>query len=346
MPELRVEIDDDPSSLHLLAPCWAELRRRARNATVFQDPAWLIPWHDRLGGAPLRLVAVWDGLRLVAFAPLQLWTDVQGARRLLLLGTGVTDYGDVLLDPDAPDAAAALADALHALRRDADVTSLEALRPEASVWRLAEGGAATAQAPCLVRKLAAPWTSRARRRRVLWHNRAVRRGPLRVEFARTSDEVERGMDALVTLHRARWQSRGEDGVLADPELPRFHREVARRARTAGLLRLGTLWIGDRIAAVQYGFSDGRMASGYLTGMDPDFAFESPGSLLLHTSIDAARDEGCTEFHFLRGDEPYKQMFADETRWNRVLAWTSAKHAPAHPKHAPASSASRTLPTSP
>jgi CelD/BcsL family acetyltransferase involved in cellulose biosynthesis len=327
MPDLRVEIDDDPSSLHRLAPDWAELRRRAPNATVFQDPAWLIPWHDWLGGAPLRLVTVWDGSRLVGLAPLQLWTDAQSVKRLLLLGTGVTDYGDVLLDPGARAVPARLADALRALRCDADMTRFEALRPEASIWSLAEGGAATAQVACPVRKLATPWVKRARRRCVLWRNRAARRGPVRVDFARTPIEIERGIEALEMLHRARWQSRGEDGVLAQPELPRFHREVAFRAGAAGLLRLATLSIGDRVAAVQYGFSDGRMASGYLTGMDPEFAFESPGSLLMHTIIDAASDEGCVEFHFLRGDEPYKQMFANETRWNRDLAWTGAKHAP-------------------
>jgi CelD/BcsL family acetyltransferase involved in cellulose biosynthesis len=328
---LRVTIEHDAAALPRLAPCWAALRRRARRATPFQDPAWLLPWQSVLGSGEPRFVCVWDGAQLAALAPLEVWTNGDGVRRLLLLGTGVTDYGDVLLDPDMPEAAFALADALRSLRAEVQETRFEEVRPEAALWSLAaDGGVARAATPCPLRHLATPWSARARRRRTLAENRAARRGAVEVEWAASAPAIERGIALLLALHEARWRIAGQAGVLDLPKLQQFHREAAHRAGKAGLLRLAVLTIGGQPAAVYYGLADRHMACGYLTGMDPAFTFESPGSLLLYRVIDAARDEGCSEFHFLRGDEPYKQMFADETRWNRHLVWTGASRTSPRP----------------
>src|SRR5262249_21072962 len=48
--------------------------------------------------------------------------------------------------------------------------------------------------------------------------------------AETADELEEAMDALVRLHQARWQSRGEPGAFALPNIEKFLREAAHAFR--------------------------------------------------------------------------------------------------------------------
>jgi CelD/BcsL family acetyltransferase involved in cellulose biosynthesis len=82
-----------------------------------------------------------------------------------------------------------------------------------------------------------------------------------------------------------------------------------------VLRLLELRIAGLSAAVYYGFHHRKRAYGYLTGFDPDFSFESPGVILLAHAMEYAIREGASEFHFLRGREPYKYGWGAEDRWN-------------------------------
>jgi CelD/BcsL family acetyltransferase involved in cellulose biosynthesis len=121
---------------------------------------------------------------------------------------------------------------------------------------------------------------------------------------------------LIRLHGLRWESRGEAGVLSDPQVQDFHRRAVPRLAEAGLARLYALRIGDTIAAVYYGLLHNGHAYGYLTGLDPDFAHESPGTLIIAHAMEQAIREGVREFHFLRGGEAYKYGWGAVDRWNR------------------------------
>ena len=82
-----------------------------------------------------------------------------------------------------------------------------------------------------------------------------------------------------------------------------------------MLRLYRLVIGRKLMAVYYGFAHGGRAYAYLGGFDPDEPRLSPGALIMLHAIEAAIDEGATEFHFLRGGESYKYAWGARDRWN-------------------------------
>jgi CelD/BcsL family acetyltransferase involved in cellulose biosynthesis len=84
---------------------------------------------------------------------------------------------------------------------------------------------------------------------------------------------------------------------------------------AGLLRLYLLRIEGEPAAAYYGFMHRDRAYAYLTGLNPDFAFESPGVLMLAHALEQALAEGAREAHFLRGQEAYKYEWGARDRWN-------------------------------
>jgi CelD/BcsL family acetyltransferase involved in cellulose biosynthesis len=147
-------------------------------------------------------------------------------------------------------------------------------------------------------------------------NRAARRGGFRIERAH---DLEPALDHLFRLHALRWESRGEAGVLAQERVRAFHREAAAGLFAAGLLRLYVLRIAGDVAAVFYGFSHRDRIYGYLTGLDPAFAYESPGVTIVAHAIEQALAEGAREFHFLRGREAYKYRWGAVDRWNRRLS---------------------------
>ena len=62
---------------------------------------------------------------------------------------------------------------------------------------------------------------------------------------------------------------------------------------------------------------------YLSGFDPGFAFESPGTILLAHMIEEAAREGRSEVHFLRGGEAYKYAWGGVDRMNAGRSFVRA-----------------------
>jgi CelD/BcsL family acetyltransferase involved in cellulose biosynthesis len=105
-------------------------------------------------------------------------------------------------------------------------------------------------------------------------------------------------------------------VLADETVQAFQADAIGRLGEAGLLRLFLLRIGDATAGAYYGFHHGSRAFAYIGGFDPDFTFESPGTILMGHAIEEAVREGAREFHLLRGQEAYKYEWGAIDRWNQ------------------------------
>ncbi|HTI88702.1 MAG TPA: GNAT family N-acetyltransferase [Alphaproteobacteria bacterium] len=340
MTTLTVEAVSDIRTLVTLEPAWWSLWHRARSATPFQSPAWLIPWWRAFAPGELFVVVVWQSARLLGMLPLYIdstSTDV----RLLPLGVSVSDYIDVLVDAawenevlaafagflatgptpwaewDMPDLPAeALALALPASIAGEDIVT--ATTPAPVLTLPTDAGGLDAAIP-----------ARKRRDIRMARHRADRRGPVDIQRADAAS-VAGAIDELVRLHSARWHNRGEAGVLADDRLRRFHGEAAPRLVQANLARIHTLSIGGEIAGVYYGLAYNQRHYAYLCGFDPAFERESPGTILIAHAIEDAVCEGAAEFHFLRGGEAYKYQ------WGAVDRWNSHRAIRRSPRHALAS----------
>lgn len=334
MTGLSTEIVPDAEALAALAPAWWDLWRRTPAATPFQSPAWLIPWWRRFEpGELFTLVAYRDG-RLVGLAPFYIENGAYG-RRVLPVGISISDYLDVLLDPaHAAEAGEALVKAALGAGAAWDTWCLEELRPEAAALGLpippgcAEEIVDQSACPVLLLGSGGNLTDilpKTKRRKLnLARNRAARRGSVILQQADAA-MVGPVLDHLFRLHGARWESRGEAGVLADDPVQRFQCEAAPALQAAGLLRLYVLRIDKDVAAVYYGLANGQDAYAYLTGFDPAFQFESPGTIIIAHAIEQALIEGARTFHFLRGQEPYKYEWGAADRWNRRREFRAKSH---------------------
>ncbi|MFL5122416.1 MAG: GNAT family N-acetyltransferase [Microvirga sp.] len=323
------EIIRTAAALEAIEPAWWELWRRARTATPFQSPAWLIPWWRHFAPGELTTAAAWRDGRLIGLAPFYREDGALG-RRLLPLGISVSDYLDVLLDDGEAEAAAALVAALD--REPAwDSLECEELSPDAAAISLpAPAGwveTIVAQSACPVLVFSSPRLAeflpgQTRRKLNLARNRAARRGGCRIERVKGEGLLD-GFAELVRLHALRWQARGDPGVLADARVAAFHRDALPRLDRAGCLRLYLLRFDGAAAAGFYGFSHRGRGYSYLTGFNPAFAFESPGALLLAHAVETAITDGAGEFHFLRGREAYKYEWGAADRWNRRRSFRRA-----------------------
>ena len=317
---------ESTAEFEALVPEWQALWARCPEATPFQHPAWLLPWWRQFAPGALFSVAVRHAGRLVGLAPFYIEAGAYG-RRILPVGISLSDYLDVLLDPDFSQAAGR-AIVEHVQREAArwDGWDLEDLAPGAAAFGLPcpagcvetsgeQHACPVLQLPTTLDALPGSLPARQLRHLRLARNRAARHGTviLAREDGPAAGDV---LEMLFRLHRSWWERRGESGLLVDERIPRFHREALPKLLETGMLRLYVLRIADRVAGVYYGLRHGGRAYAYISGFNPDFTFESPGTILFAHAIEEAVREGAREFDFLRGRETYKYTWGAVDRWNR------------------------------
>jgi CelD/BcsL family acetyltransferase involved in cellulose biosynthesis len=301
---------------------WSRLCDGCCVVTPFQRPEWLIPWWRHLGRGELHTVCIRRSGRLVALAPM-----FREGELLRLLGTGVSDYLDfVVEDGAAEEAASALCAAFEADGAWKGCL-FEDLRSESAALRLPAPTGVADQVrigvSCLVLPLRADgqgkvaFPKKARRNIRLYLNRARRRGA--ISFEAVADAA--ALEDVFSLDATRWQSRGHVGVLTDEAVREFHRDAAAclQARN-GLLTL-RLRVGGHLVAFLYGMRDHRTAYWYLAGFDPEAAEMSPGTLLMARGAELALEGGLAEVDMLRGDEGYKQHWGAHLHSNRSRTWS-------------------------
>ncbi|MFH9736953.1 GNAT family N-acetyltransferase [Streptomyces roseolus] len=333
---LRTELCRDTEAFGRLAAEWTALYGRCSSATPFQSHSWLHSWWVSYGrpGA-LRVVLVRDGSgALVAAAPLM---RARGPLPVLTqLGGAITDFTDVLLDDERPEAAAALAAAVARTARGA-VVDLREVRPGAAAERVfAHWRGPRRRLPdslCLELP-AVPMEGLLER---IPSGKAQRvRAKLRKLDALgidahvvTGPDVPAALDRLLTLHQLQWRGRG---VTAEHTSERFAQHLARAVRPMverGDAMVTEFRLGGDVVAADLTLMSPRLAGGYLYGADPvlrERKVDVAAMLLRHGARETSAG-GRATLSMLRGSEPYKQHWRPEPVRNRRLLLTGRGTAP-------------------
>ncbi len=320
---MRATWIEDDAGLRAIVPRWTALCDRSRDCAPFARPEWLLPWRDIFGaGCPLRVLAVEEAGELRALLP---WIEATSelGRSLALMGGELSDHHDAPVDEGAGQTdglAAAIARALG----DGDWrrVTFDRLREDGWLRGLARrlGGDTRADevvdeppcptlvAPPQAQTLADLLPDGFAHRLGRATRKAQRSGGLAVRLAASAEEALFLFQALSAFHAARWQARGEPGVLAHPDVQRFHARVIPGLQRAGVLRMFALEVGGALAGVVYGFSAHGRFSFYLGGFDLARDSASPGVLAIAGAIAHELRAGVRVFDFLRGREAYKYRF--------------------------------------
>jgi len=302
-------------ALRRVEPEWNALWERCREATVFQSPDWLTPWVEAFAPSRLWVLELRERGTLIGLAPLFIY-GTGGDRIVAPLGAGISDYLDVLVAPEFPEAVDALAEFLQEQAwtelhfpdlRESSVL----LRPEFLVrfnHGYFEWGRPKTREICP--QLDLPTTADALRTVVpakqLRNLRVARRSldGASVELA-TDATLDEFLTALFRLHEKRWQRSGQSVVLADSQVRELYRRAAPRLMKRGVLRLFGLRYGSELIACLMAFSDRDAMRLYMQGYDPDWARSSPGAQLVGAALEQAIREGKKAADFMRGREVYK-----------------------------------------
>ena len=316
-----------------LEPEWQRLASFCPAATVFQTYEWNAAWWKHFGnrqGRRLRVVTFRDPAgALVGLAPLMtsFWYATP-LRRLSFLGTGTSDYLDVLA---APGWEQQVAGSLYGYLEKTggwQIADFQQLR-EGSFLREhqpPETSRLTVQdvlgEACPYLPLPETWEQllqglgKKTRANVGYYDRALSK-VYEVAAGPVTDEAELDdeLTCLFELHGRRWNQRWLPGVFAGKRVQAFHRDVARRLLKQNWLRLFYLRLDGVTQASLYCFGYGDRLCYYQGGFEPTLARLSLGTVLTARAIQSAIAEDRNVFDFLRGDEPYKAKWTGQSRHN-------------------------------
>lgn len=313
---------------------WRGLAARCPDATIFQDPDWLLPWWAHLGAATTPwLLGVRAGGELIGLAPLGIRSQL-GAREVTFLGGDVTDYFGVLAAPHARAVVArAVLDHLARAADRFDHAVLARLPACASLFAVPPPRALSCSAHDADVCPYVPMPEGARAlsdaippgfaKRVAQSLRAAhRRGAFELVWIGPGGSAA-FLESLFALHAARWRARGGEGVLAGACLQRFYREAVGALAPRGLARMLEVRLDGAPVAAVLAFAHRRRVLHYAAGFDPSAARLSPGRIALAALFSRAIAERAREVDLLRGVEPHKYDWGARDRTTRTLRITRA-----------------------
>lgn len=235
-----------------------------------------------------------------------------GVRLTRFLGHGVADQLGPVCDVSRMPAVLAMLNA----PRSGSLVVMERI-PVTSGWEgVGEVVLDTEPTPVIALAAEGDWDSylaaRSANFREQVRRRARRVASAGVRFRLMSQpaQLDEALDALIALHAGRWGRRSQAFAGAREQ---FHREFAATAFERGWLRLWLAEAGGSAVAAWLGFRFDGVEYFYQSGRDQTWDRERVGAALLDHTIREAFADGMREYRLLRGDEPYKQRYASETR---------------------------------
>jgi len=347
IPGVVVDVGERPARLReitdvgrfeTLRPLWDELLAQDPNATIFQSWEWQFTWWRHFGGGKLHILLVSDppeNRALCAIAPLTTRPYVlPWLRELSFVGSGVSDYLDLICLPDcAPSAMKAVVDFIRSGARRWDFVDLHQIPPGGAALMAAEfvdevnhglSAEYVDHETCASVPLPDSWEEyrkslgKSLRFNIGYSERSL--GKLfNLSVGRaTEDDLDNEMDTLFRLHGRRWRSRRQPGVLAGGRIRRFHKDVARALMDRGRLRLYYLKLDGVTQAALYCFAFKDTMYYYLGGFEPRLAKYGLGTILTAHAIRDAIESGMSRFDMLRGREDYKNRWGSKTSPNSRL----------------------------
>jgi CelD/BcsL family acetyltransferase involved in cellulose biosynthesis len=334
MRKLAVEEMSGPKALSSLETEWRALFNET-NAPPFLSWEWISAWHKWLGrekrprllcaredGALVGLLALGEEERRLLGTPARI-------RRISFLGEqlGGSDYLDVLALPGYEQDCANALFGHVAEHIKFDVLELDGLPCDSPsvpwlAWRF--GGDTNfkyrlePRYVCPQVRLDQSWEellqSSSRSAYLSRSLRRLRRLPgFDHRVITDPDQVEEAFERFLALHELSWAGRGGSSATGRQSLKDFHRDVVVRLASAGRLRFEEIWIEGACRASLYGIGKGERYCYYLSGFDPAWSKYSLGFTVIGLSIAGAIERGVKFYDLLRGAEPYKFFWANETR---------------------------------
>jgi CelD/BcsL family acetyltransferase involved in cellulose biosynthesis len=309
-----VEIHD---SIELVKAEWENLARQTKSKP-FLWPGWVGAWWDAFGKGRLRILAAYQGDRLVGVVPLQ-WSggvlsSTENEETPLFVGflaaneAAVEQLSHALFSQGARQIALAFLGSgegvISSVRAVAEAAGYEVLaRPAQKVpyvdlrettWEAYESG--------LGRNL----RQDLRRRR----RRLEEEGKLTLEIFDGKERLEELLEEGFRLEGSGWKEAQGTSINTQPAVRLFYTQVAHWAAERGWLQLAFLRLDQRTIAFDYCLENNKIHYMLKIGYDPAYGKFSPGKVLRHLMIARAFSKGITTYELLGAFEPWKRKWSN------------------------------------
>jgi CelD/BcsL family acetyltransferase involved in cellulose biosynthesis len=314
MAEVVVEVVKNSRDFAALEEEWESLHRQCPQATPFQSWAWLYTWWEYYGeGYELRLITMWHEDLLVGIIPLMLkrWW---GLGRLLFIGTGLSDYLDVIVRAGWEHKV--IESGVQALRKMEcwRIADLQQLRPDAAAWGIHRWWDCPRiclwQDSCPVVDVK-PWDEllaslsknlRSTVRRAL--RRAAADG-LQRKIADASN-IKQAAERLVALHREAWQGRHISPEHLTQRFEDFTVVATERLAIRELGSISELWQNEEILISDFLIFGRDFCGTYILGASQKALQRYQwSSLYIWDAVEIAHGRDSSYLDLLRGEELYK-----------------------------------------
>jgi CelD/BcsL family acetyltransferase involved in cellulose biosynthesis len=317
---------DDVRDLGRFETGWDELA--VANSRPYCSPAWMTAWwrHAKPRGAVLRTVLVLDRGELLGIAPLFAQRSRTAIMRYRILGAQCSSHVDLLARPGTErDVADAIAACLGRVRPSVDSLVFEGVR-ESSPWpgllaaswpseRVSVSTDVHLLAPTL-RLSGSDYThwyaskSRNFRQSMRRKQRHLQDMGATFHVVDDSDDLEERLDEFVSLHEARWRSRGGSRVLR-PGIREMLLEVGQRLLPLDRFKLWRIEIDDRCISSHLFLTAGSETAYWLGGFDEGWSRYHPGLLTILAAIEHAFLSDLELVDLGTGAQDYKTRFSDQ-----------------------------------
>ena len=318
----RCEVVTDFHRLQELWPQWQRLWESDCRAEIFQTPEFARAWWRAFGrDCSLCTIVVFAGDEVIGILPL-----IRRGRSLQFLGMPEADYADILCEESrAPEV---LALALQALLNS--VTGWE----ECSFEHLSRHSRLVRYFQTLPRQIRTRLrcVRDERQQTIILRNQrdAVFQSLLgknhtrrlknklskagRLQFRHLSElEAERHLGDFFRHHIRRHAALGRKSLCASSEFCEFVLGLIQELGPTDRIRFGVLELNGQPLAWDFGFQVNGKFLLYQHTFDLDAWHYSPGEVLLWNELRYAKDHVSREFDFGKGDELYKDRFANYSR---------------------------------
>lgn len=325
------------SSIDEAKPLWERVFAADFHATFFSSPCWLQTWWEHHStGRDLLLLSLSYGTEPVGFAPLML-DPIPGGLAVRFLGSGLSDYGDILVDEGTTDRQLVVRSVLDhvtglfpgALFDFQQVRADSPTLPIIQEWmkELHLKSAVMLQDVCPVITLpdSVEQYHKALKKSFLAD---IRRGDRRLRERGTvtlTDHLTPGdgdwtslRDQMADLQSQRMRTKGEVPLWQGP-LGAFVKDVLAAADTAGKLRVTTVHLDETMIAYELCFLHRQTIYAWSRAFAEAHKNTGPGKIALLHLLETGIGQGYRVFDLLRGEEPYKDLWTNgQVNNHRVL----------------------------
>jgi CelD/BcsL family acetyltransferase involved in cellulose biosynthesis len=325
---ISVQISEGREALEAISQEWENLLGNTFTST-FSHPAWYLAWMDAFETGPVAMITARVANRLVGILPFA--RNRSDARGLYLTRVGplaLADYQPPIVAPEfASTALPAMLDAaiahfgrrgvlwlphipttdpsLGVLRSYFSSHNMPFVEESEIAPRLRLGGGDFAS-------IEQSWSSSHRIDVRRQRKRLAAQGPVSFWQPATVEEAEPVLDEFFRVHDEKWLSQGFPGRFQQPEQRRHFQALLRHLLGRGL-HFSTVRCGDINVSYGFGFCSGGWVQWYRPTYRTEFQHLSPGKIHIALLIEEACRLGWQGIDFLLGEEPYKNLWANETQ---------------------------------